>query len=105
MSEPPSPQIDKVAEQNAKLKMFTFYVRNDKTNEIASFSGQGETMDSAWKDAGKNLDSAWRPNSNGEHNEHTNVIPRLNVRTPEGKIVFRQKSNFEGETPHKEGEK
>lgn len=80
------------------LKQFTFFVRNDTTREIATFIGQGTTIEDAFKDAAAAITTPWRPSSNGAKNEYTHVVQPLNVRLPSGHIVGRLKAEFEGET-------
>jgi len=75
------------------LKSFTFFCRNDRTREIATFIGQGETLDEAAKD--KTLNEPFRPSSSGGANEYTTARHKLNVRKPDGSIVNMDKKEFE----------
>lgn len=78
------------------LKQFTFYVRNDTTKEIATFIGQGKTMEEAAKDGFNVITSKYGADSSGGGK----VLP-LNVRLPSGDNVNRPKADFEGESPFK----
>lgn len=89
------------------LKSFTFYCRNDRTREIATFIGQGESIDEAAKDAVKTLNEPFRPSSSGGANEYTTARHKLNVRRPDGSIVNMEKKEFERDAdpaPKIEGE-
>ena len=78
----------------SELKQFTFYVRNDSTREIATFIGQGTTIEESFKDAMAGVTGKFRPDSNGGGT----VLP-LNIRLPEGTFVSRKKTDFEGDRP------
>ena len=84
------------------LKMFTVFVRNDSTKEIASFAGQGETLEAALKDAVATINMPFRPSSNGLQNEHHHKILPLNVTLPDGRQVSRLKADFESDKPYQE---
>ena len=81
-------------------KIFTFWVRNDSTNETLRMSGQGETVADAWKDA-NNLattppdpvaDGRQRP-PGGQHG-----VPLCNVRNKDGEYIPRTFKAWETST-------
>lgn len=78
-------------------KQFTFFVRNDTTKEIASFTGQGITIEEAHKDAIATINTPWNPSQTGIVNSQTNVVLPLNVTLADGRKVARLKKEFEGE--------
>jgi hypothetical protein len=77
------------------LKFFTFFVMNDDTREIATFIGQGSTMDEAWRDAMKLINEKFRPDSNGGGD-----VQKLCVHTQSGQVVHRFREEFESSIPH-----
>lgn len=81
------------------LKQFTFFVLNGCTKEIATFIGQGEDLESAWKDAIVTITGKFRPDSSGGGE----VLP-LNIKLPNGENVSRMKADFEGDDPYPEDE-
>jgi hypothetical protein len=66
------------------LKLFNFVVHNTLTKEKAAFTGQGESMAEAWRDAVKNIDE---------------TESRLNVFLPTKRNVCRTVAEFEGDVP------
>lgn len=67
---------------------------NGTPREVASFIGQGEGLDDAWKDAYTGITGKFRPDSSGGGT----VLP-LNVRLPTGENVSRMREDFEGDDP------
>ena len=82
------------------LKHFSFYVQNDLTRDIASFKGQGTTLEEAWKDALTGITRKF----NGDSSGGGWLLP-LNVRLADGRNVSRMKADFEGDEPYKEPRK
>lgn len=83
------------------LKIFTFFVRNDRTREIATFCGQGKTIDEAMKDAITTITTVINPSQSGVQNKLTNYLPDLIVQLPNGNRVERSKKDFEGDEAYK----
>ena len=81
----------------SKLKQFTFFVLNGTTHEIATFIGQGTTIDSAFKDGHAGIIGKFQADSSGGGT----VLP-LNVRLPDGRNVSRMQKDFEGDVPFKD---
>ncbi len=78
---------------------FTLFLRHEGTKYVATFKGQGPTVEAAVKDAVKNLGEPFRPNSSGVANEHNAVVPRLSVRLPDGRTVNMRREDFEAGKP------
>jgi hypothetical protein len=75
-------------------KMFTFFVMNNRTKEIATFLGQGKTLEAAAADAVETVTGKFGADSSGG-----GVVLPLNVRLPDGRYVARSIADFEGDAP------
>lgn len=84
-----------LAEKEPYCANFTVWIRHEATKYVATFKGQGPTLESAVKDATKNLQEPYRPNSSGVANAHNAVVPTLNVRLPDGRTVNMRREDFE----------
>lgn len=73
--------------------MFSFRVTNMRTKESATFLGQGEKMEEAFKDGLKNAADTFRASSSGK------IRPEncLACHTPDGRVVQRMVRDFESD--------
>ncbi len=74
------------------LKAFRFEVENVRSGEKTAFIGDGETVESAFKDGIKNVTATFRPSSSGggRNREHG-----LGVKAKDGTTVLRTLAEFE----------
>jgi hypothetical protein len=102
MSAPDKSPGELVAERMPYNANFTLFVRHETTRYVATFKGQGGTLEAAVKDAISNVTTPFRPNSSGVANEHNAVVPRLTVRLPDGRNVNMDREDFEKGKPFTE---